>query len=233
MIQMDTTYDISTKSTSKTAKVLDLAAMRPDYRYPALSQLEAYWHAKRGERLMPNRADINPRGIEDTLEFAFISEEIASGMARFRLAGMHLTDLMGFDVRGMPMSSLFKPNARTEFREALQAVFEGPQIVKLDLTSNGSFGVPALEGRLILLPLCDEDGKVTRLLGALSTVGPIGRSPRTFEIVRSTRIALIHKSRNAHPDAVAHVHPAKTPADLTQTSDTKKQSYLTLLNFDN
>ena len=54
---------------------------------------------------MPRRAEIDPRGIENALEYAFILERIAPGMARIRLAGIHLSDLMGMEVRGMPLTS--------------------------------------------------------------------------------------------------------------------------------
>ena len=64
------------------------------------------------QRAVPMRSDVDPRGIERSLEHAFILERIAPQMARFRLAGMHLTDLMGMEVRGMPTTALFAPAAR-------------------------------------------------------------------------------------------------------------------------
>ena len=37
---------------------------------------------------------------------------MAPSVARFRLAGAHLSELMGMEVRGMPMTALFLPDAR-------------------------------------------------------------------------------------------------------------------------
>jgi len=163
-------------------KILSLEQIKPDYRFPEVASLEVYWHALRKDRLVPKRADVNPRGIENNLEFAFIAEEVAPGLARFRIAGMHLSELMAMDVRGMPLSSFFKATSRNQLRDALKAAFEKPQIVKLDLVSPGGFGAPKLEGKMILLPLADETGAITRILGALTTIGPVGREPRTFDI---------------------------------------------------
>ena len=218
-----------------TKNVLNLSDLRPDHRYPALKQLEAYWHAKRGDQLVPSRKDINPRGIEDTLEYAFISEEIAPGMARFRIAGMHMTDLMGFDVRGMPMSSFFKANARAVFKETLQAVFEGPQIVTLDVTSRGKYGAPTLDGRLMMLPLSGDDGTVTRMLGALVTLGPIGRSPRTFEItqVKRTVLKATDVAVRSKPAPTTRVQTQPQPQQIDQQTPRKStKPNLRLLSFD-
>ena len=41
---------------------------KPATGYSAMAQVEAYWHALRGNRQMPKRSEIDPRGIEDALE---------------------------------------------------------------------------------------------------------------------------------------------------------------------
>ena len=64
--------------------------------YSAISQVECYWHGlyhARGE--IPARNEVDPRGIEQVLEYAMLMERIGPGIARIRLAGMHLTDYLG------------------------------------------------------------------------------------------------------------------------------------------
>lgn len=68
-----------------------------------VADLRAYWDELRQGRAVPTRADVQPAGIGDGLDYAFILERIAPGAARFRLAGRHLVDLMGMEVRGMPL----------------------------------------------------------------------------------------------------------------------------------
>ena len=80
----------------------------------------------REEDTIPPRSAINPRGIEDALEYAFILDSVAPGVARFRLAGSHLTDLMGMEVRGMPITAMFVPAARKELSTLLAEVCAPP-----------------------------------------------------------------------------------------------------------
>ncbi len=99
--------------------------------FAPLAQVEAYWEALRGSRLMPNRADIDPRGIEQALEYSFIVERIAPGIARLRIAGSHLSDLMGMEVRGMPLTAFIAPGSRRQVSDTLEEVFETPAICTL------------------------------------------------------------------------------------------------------
>jgi hypothetical protein len=162
--------------------VVTLSDMAREARFPMLGQIEAYWNELRGNRLVPARTDVDPRRIEDLLEYAFILERIAPGMARFRLAGMHLNDLMGMEVRGMPLTAFFDPEARTTVSAALERVFTEPAIATLTLKGERGIGRPALEGRLLLLPLKSDFGEVSRVLGCLVTLGPVGRTPRRFQV---------------------------------------------------
>lgn len=147
-----------------------------------VAELRAYWEALRRGRLVPARSDVNPRGIERSLEYAFILERVAPGMARFRLAGMHLTDLMGMEVRGMPLGALFVPAGRQRLSDALETVFQGPAVSELALAAETGIGKPPLAARLLLLPLKSDLGDVTRALGCLVAEGEIGRRPRRFEV---------------------------------------------------
>ncbi|MEM1429224.1 MAG: PAS domain-containing protein [Pseudomonadota bacterium] len=164
------------------AQIVALSDVAKDLRFPTVALLEAYWHQLRGTRLVPARSEVDPRQIEDSLEYAFILERVAPGMARFRLAGMHLSDLMGMEVRGMPVTAFFTPEARKPLSDAMEAVFDAPAIVRLTLNGETGIGRPGLDARLLLLPLKSDFGDVSRALGCLVTNGPVGRAPRRFSI---------------------------------------------------
>ncbi|MBS8227693.1 PAS domain-containing protein [Vannielia litorea] len=163
-----------------------------DIRFPAVHALRRYWDDLRGPRQVPARAEVDPRAIEETLEYAFILERIAPGVGRFRLAGMHLNELMGMEVRGMPCTSMFMPEHRATLSRALEEVFAGPSTALLTLSGERGVGRPPMDGQMLLLPLASDFGDVTRALGCLCTIGPIGRAPRRFtvkdEVVRPVRI---------------------------------------------
>lgn len=162
--------------------IIDMSPFLRDTRHPAIREVEAYWQALRGARLVPRRAEVDPRGIERALEYAFILERIAPGLARLRIAGSHLGELLGMEVRGMPLSAFFTPDARSLCCTVLEEVFDAPATAELTLTAEGGIGKPALEGKLLLLPMKSDLNDVSRALGCFSTRGGIGRAPRRFDI---------------------------------------------------
>lgn len=170
---------------------MSLTEYRGTMQHPSLSLVEAYWEGLRAGRLLPRRAEVDPRGIDRALEFAFILERIAPGMARFRLAGMHLNDLMGMEVRGMPLTSFFAPDARRTISDTLEHVFEEPATARLSLSAERGIGKPAMEAELLLLPLKSDLGDISRLLGCLVAKGDIGRTPRRFTVTDTRLIPLL------------------------------------------
>lgn len=166
----------------KAQNVVSMSQYQPESGYAAISQVEAYWEALRGTRLMPKRSEIDPRGIETALEYAFILERIAPGIARLRVAGSHLTDLMGMEVRGMPLTTFFLPDDRRSVSNLLEEVFQGPGVSSLRLEAAGAAGRPPLEARMLLMPLKSDLGDVSRALGCLISKGDIGEVPRRFAL---------------------------------------------------
>lgn len=150
--------------------------------FPAIAQVEGYWDALSCGHLVPARADIDPRALETALGNAFILECIAPGVARFRLAGSHLNDLMGLEVRGMPLTTFFLPQARRQIGQLIEKTCTSPAITEICLATPASFGRPALKAKMLLAPLTDDYGQVNRILGCLQSIGNIGRQPRRFEI---------------------------------------------------
>jgi hypothetical protein len=171
--------------------ILSFTSMSEAMRFQAIGEVRAYWEALRGGRLVPERSDVDPRGIERVLSHAFILERVAPLVSRFRLAGSHLNDLLGMEVRGMPFTSFFTPASRTRMTEETEAVFQGPHVAEIVLAGETSIGKPVLDARLLLLPLRSDLGDVTRALGCLVSEGTIGRAPRRFDVVRTTRLRIV------------------------------------------
>ena len=149
------------------------------------TRLRGYWEALRDGDALPTRAALDPRGFADLLECTLLMERIAPGMARIRLAGMGLCDLMGMDLRGMPISALILPDSRDRLRTELEHVFAGPRIGTFALEAARGIGRPALSAQLLLLPLAGHDGTIDRALGCLVTEGKVGRVPRRFAVAQS------------------------------------------------
>ncbi|MCF1709889.1 PAS domain-containing protein [Tabrizicola sp. J26] len=171
--------------------------------FQPLQEVRAYWEGLRSGNAPPARAALDPRGMERSLEHVFLIERVAHGVARFRLAGMHLVQLLGMEVRGMPLTALFEPAARDRVMEATEAVFATPSILTFALAGDHGLGRPAIEARMLLLPVMGDTGSCDRALGCLVTLGLIGRSPRRFSVTREV------------PEPLAAVSWPAVPIDRT------------------
>lgn len=168
-----------------------------------LIEMREYWQGLRNGRAVPARSDVEPRGIHRALDYAFILERIAPGAARFRLAGRHLIDLMGMEVRGMPVCAVLNASSRGRFSDVLESVFKAPQIAEMRLTSKADYARPQLEGRMLLLPLRSDLGDITRALGCLIAEGNTGVAPRRFDIVEDHVMPIIAGGAKMSPSPSA------------------------------
>jgi hypothetical protein len=127
--------------------------------------VRAYWEALRQNGEIPFRSDVKPRGIENVLSSTFLIERVAPGMARFRIAGMDFSDLMGMDVRGLPLSAVFVPDARAALASKLEHVFHSPAIMEMTLQASGGLLKPNLTSRMLVMPVRDASGQAKLFVG--------------------------------------------------------------------
>jgi hypothetical protein len=175
-----------------TFKLLEFGRPRPHAAmmesHAGLSQLRAYWEGLRQDGTLPDRAQLDPRGLAGVLDRVFLAEAIGRGLVQVRIAGSALSEAAGMDLRGLPLSCLFAAEARPALAEALQPVIDGKVAVALDLGTHQT-GRRAV-ARLILLPL--TDGPDRRLvLGCLGYgEGALGRRPK-FDILHRQEERLV------------------------------------------
>ena len=202
-----------------TPKVVDMQRFRTGKCLTPLRQAEAYWSALRDGAGIPKRTQIDPRGLENLLEYAFILECIAPGIARFRLAGRHLTALAGMEVRGMPLTALFTTGARKTVATTLQHLFDTPAIAELTLTSEHRRTSGQISAHVILLPLKCEFDTVSRALGVIVSDAAPGGRPIRFDVstAMSRPVAgLTYHSNTRDPKALhGFADPAPAGAPLT------------------
>lgn len=201
-----------TSSGADSGTVVVLDRFRSGRSLSPLRQAEAYWTALCDNGMVPRRSQIDPRGLANILSHAFILERVARRMARFRLAGDHLTGLTGMDMRGTPFTALFADDARSEAGAILRRVFAAPAVAELRLASPPRPGMPAVEGRMLLLPLATEDGEIARALGVLVADGAAIRPPLRFDIVNRLLRPVSGPALPGHePKHTAEPRPASPP----------------------
>lgn len=171
--------------------VIDLTAHRRSGSADCFAELETYWQTLCAGRIMPYRDEVDPRGLAGALQNVFLVERIAPGMAQFRLAGQHLVNLMGTDLRGMPLGAMFSPQGRNRIEDSLHALFDEPARVELTLDGGRFLLRKQLTARMLLLPLRDRDGIVRRGVGCFAASSGAIRTPQTFDIMNETRRTLV------------------------------------------
>lgn len=197
---------VGTPGSSIFGKIIRMERFRSGKSLSPLRQAEAYWSALREGGQVPYRSKIDPRGLENILHNTFILERIAPGIARFRLAGQHLYEITGMEVRGMPISALFAGQSRTAFSAALEHVFDAPATAELTLGK-------ALDARMVLLPLRCDLGRVNRALGVIVADGQLpGNIPRfTLEQTRLRPINGLHEGPRVETEMADGFAEVQTP----------------------
>lgn len=165
------------------------SAHQPRRDVSVLASLEQYWRGLRAAGGVPRRIDIDPASIDSALPYTFIAEAVAPGVARLRVAGRHLNDMNAMDVRGMPISALFSADARPALAEGISALIEGPALVDMPVQLPRTILRRSMNGRLLMMPLLDDQGNVTRILGAVVMDGLVqGRGPLKLGIAEGGAI---------------------------------------------
>lgn len=151
--------------------------------FPILHELAMYWTTlNQGD--LPRRSDIDPRKLEAVLPYLFILDRIDPKDARIRLGSTHLDTLVGAPARGMLYSELIDPSSHDIVAHGLQKLWVKHTPQAFDIKSSFTSGRDTLSGKVILFPLRDVFGRVTKAIGALQVFGRVKYPPYTFDINR-------------------------------------------------
>lgn len=164
-----------------------------------MSEMHEYWQSLRRNGSVPLRADVKPDAISKILDYSFLIERVAPGMARLRLAGQHMGDLMGMDLRGMPLCTVINQDSRKQMCKITETVFRAPQIAEMKLFAQSAQGSPGTNGRMLLLPLKSDLDDVTRALGCLVSDGTRATKPQRFDLTGAKFTPVIHGGKIVHP----------------------------------
>lgn len=170
-----------TQSDKTTTKVISLVSRRPVSENLLIQRALDHWETLRAGRLVPKRSALDPQKLGSALGYSFVLEQGHDDILRFRLTGSLLCDCMGMELRGMPAYAMMAPEARERFTDALHAALTTPEIIDMGLFP---------KTRMIILPMCDEEGAVNRLLGCIGISAHMQSFPTRFTIqsIRTKRI---------------------------------------------
>ena len=142
-------------------------------------QVFEYWNEQRGDRVAPERGDIEPGPIRRALGDTFILGQDAEGVYRFRLAGTRTCALFCGELKGVDFIGLWAKSERPKLRELVTAAAE--ESVGFIAGASGQNAAGATVGlEMLLLPLRRRNQSRTRLLGVLAPFVPpywLGTTP--------------------------------------------------------
>ncbi|CAN1721506.1 PAS domain-containing protein [Hyphomicrobium sp. 1Nfss2.1] len=176
--------------------------------------LFAYWEKVRGNRATPRRFEIDPGKIAGILPSTFILERLDSENYRFRLAGTHVCDMFGSELRGTNFLSGWSHSDRTSLVRHLAALSKQGAIETVHLEA-APVARASTSFEAILLPLRHTGDTIDRVLGALAPLDPpqwLGELPLTSKRIISQELtwpAGIENAAQKHPTdaAVPVMHP--------------------------
>src|SRR5262245_7526767 len=138
--------------------------------HPKIQRMHAYWLAKRGERLMPGRADIDPVELRDCLGNLCIVDVTADvpPRFRFRLDGSTLVLSTGFDMTGKFLEEM--PDA--EYRRFVAAIYQRvlERKAPVFVVNQEDWKGYDLQVESVTMPLSSDGTRVDGILDAVFSV---------------------------------------------------------------
>jgi hypothetical protein len=138
-------------------------------KHPSIRELFDYWNERRGERLAPERADIDPSAIRKVLGDTFVLDAASGGTMPFRIAGTRLCAMFGRELKGEGFLKLWQRPGQTAIRELIAVVAEEKTGVVASVTGSTSDDtLLPVNLELVLLPLAFQSRSEARVMGALA-----------------------------------------------------------------
>jgi hypothetical protein len=142
-------------------------------------QVFEYWNERRGDRIAPERGDIEPGPIRRALGDTFILGQDTQGIHRFRLAGTRTCALFCNELKGADFITLWAEAERPKLLELVTAATDESMGFIAGVSGHNAAGaIVGLE--LLLLPLRRHNQSRPRLLGVLAPLVPpywLGATP--------------------------------------------------------
>src|SRR5215471_10738193 len=136
---------------------------------PLHRQMYAYWQQKRGARLMPTRAEIDPTEIPRLLPNLLISEYVPEGEAgrwRYRLAGTAVATAFGRNPTGRYIEELTKGDYRA-FIERIHRVVRDERRALFCASEYTGPRALLMSAKRLLLPLTTDGRQVDQIITLL------------------------------------------------------------------
>ena len=128
--------------------------------------LHDHWTELRALSTVPRRSDIVPSALGAALEHLVLLDKTSPRAATMRIGGLRVCELLGAEVRGYRLADLFEAESQPHVEAMVAGCLIQPALADLSgraLLKNGR----DVRLRMILRPLLDQRGIVSRTIGTL------------------------------------------------------------------
>lgn len=132
--------------------------------HPGIARLAQYCQDLSEHRPLPPWCDFRPGSVRSILGFIFVIDVLHDKADyRYRLFGEHVSVLYGMDLTGKYLSEIGDENLRTLLRQTYDAVVAARSFQYL--RGRYVWADQSVEIDRLLVPMADEEGNLTTLLG--------------------------------------------------------------------
>lgn len=129
-----------------------------------------YWCSLSRDGELPFRRQVEPRLIKPVLPYTFILQRFDDEHIVYRLAGTELCHLFGREFRDQNFLHMWDGSHRRAVRALIDQMFSDDNAAVVSFTAE-TMDQMQYPCELLLLPMLDEEGAPTRILGAAIPLG--------------------------------------------------------------
>ena len=137
-------------------------------------RLTDYWRARRGVRMAPLRASVDPADFADLLPQVFILGRLSPGRFVFRLSGALLGDLHDRNLRQSEFGPLWATADRPQLGSAMESALRRGQALVIEAEGHTRSDKSA-ELEILLAPMTSTGEEVDRFLGLYQPTSALSR----------------------------------------------------------
>lgn len=209
---------------------------KPRFSHPATEELYAYWNKRRGQRIAPERGEIEPGEIRNILPDTFILEVEDPLRYSWRLAGTRVCAIHCRELRGRDFLGDWSGKDRATMTALLDAVVQEAAVGVIQFEGHTDRR-QSVEFELTLMPLSTRGRGTTRILGGLGSMDVpywLGIMPPVTRSITSVRMVWPSSTgaQQLAPSGVTSVIPSMDPADslIAPLAQTRRYGHLMVVD---
>lgn len=200
-------------------------------RHQTTKTLYNYWQDLRGDRLAPERSEVDPSHIRHILGETFILECTEEGSYHFRLAGTRICSTYCREMKGRNFIDLWHKKDQEPLTHLLRSMCKDATGLIINFEGLNRRGI-TLSSELLLLPLTNRNEGFSRIVGTQSNIDTpywLGLHPIEKQYIINTRLIRPDEQEHIFQQAIANsLNGTPTASYVTTQQPLRRRAHLTV-----